>query len=251
MWTVQEEIGLQGARLLNLGLLGKPRHAFNWDGGAARKLTIGATGGYRMQIDIMGKASHAGGAPEAGSVRSRPPAWRSVVCKQSGWHGAICQGGRSGTSNVGVIQGGNATNVVADHVLLLAEARSHDAEFRQQIVQQIRVRISSGREPKRPMSRASRRGSRSKVDWTTKRFVCLPTIPVFEAAEQAVRRVGGEPELAVANGGLDANWLTSRGIPTVSLGCGQIGQHTVDEALDLDEFRTACRIALELATHRS
>ncbi len=62
LWTVQEEVGLQGARLLKLGLLGRPRHAFNWDGGSAHKVTIGATGGYRLTIGIEGKASHAGGA---------------------------------------------------------------------------------------------------------------------------------------------------------------------------------------------
>ena len=46
--------------------LGKPKLAFNFDGGSSEKLTLGATGGYRMQIDISGLASHAGGAPEAG-----------------------------------------------------------------------------------------------------------------------------------------------------------------------------------------
>jgi tripeptide aminopeptidase len=72
--------------------------------------------------------------------------------------------------------------------------------------------------------------------------------PCVLAAEMAVRRVGREPLRAVSNGGLDANWLTARGIPTVSLGCGQLGQHTLDEALDVADFHDACRIALCLAT---
>ncbi|NQT16324.1 MAG: M20/M25/M40 family metallo-hydrolase, partial [Planctomycetes bacterium] len=49
LWTVQEELGLLGARHARLGLLGKPRLAFNFDGGSSEKLTIGATGGYRME----------------------------------------------------------------------------------------------------------------------------------------------------------------------------------------------------------
>ena len=68
LWTIQEEIGLQGARNLNLSKLGRPQHAFNWDGGNASKLTIGATGGYRLEIEITGLASHAGGAPEKGDA---------------------------------------------------------------------------------------------------------------------------------------------------------------------------------------
>ena len=65
-WFVQEEIGLQGARNVSLAKLGNPPLAFNWDGGGPAKLTIGATGGIRMRIDITGIASHAGGAPEQG-----------------------------------------------------------------------------------------------------------------------------------------------------------------------------------------
>ena len=66
LWTVQEELGLQGTRHIRLDLLGKPRLAFNWDGGAVDKLTVGATSGHRMRIVVHGLASHAGGAPERG-----------------------------------------------------------------------------------------------------------------------------------------------------------------------------------------
>ncbi len=248
VWTVQEEIGLQGARLLNLGLLGKPRFAFNWDGGAAHKLTIGATGGYRMQVDVWGKASHAGGAPERGVSAITAAALAISRLQTSGWHGAIRQEGGVGTSNVGVIHGGTATNVVADHVGLLAEARSHDPAFRQQIIAQIESAFEqAAAETTNELGESARVRIQGRLDYEA---FCLPTDhPCVRAAEQAVRQVGGEPEWAIANGGLDANWLTCRGIPTVSLGCGQIGQHTVDEALDLDQYHIACRIAWELATN--
>ena len=72
--------------------------------------------------------------------------------------------------------------------------------------------------------------------------------PSVRAAICAIRRLGGEPITAVSNGGLDANWLTHRGIPTVSLGCGQENMHTTDEAVNLPEFRRACDIAMLLAT---
>ena len=37
-------------------------------------------------------------------------------------------------------------------------------------------------------------------------------------------------------------------ISTVTLGCGQVNQHMVTEALMVDEFLEACRIAMKLAT---
>ena len=52
---------------------------------------------------------------------------------------------------------------------------------------------------------------------------------------------------AISNGGLDANWMTARGVPTVTLGCGQENPHTPAERLDCAEFRRACEIARKLA----
>jgi tripeptide aminopeptidase len=247
LWTVQEEVGLQGARLLNLGLLGKPIYGFNWDGGAAHKVTVGATGGYRLQIEVTGKASHAGGAPERGVSAIVAASLAISRLHQAGWLGAVNHSGQAGTSNVGVIQGGIATNVVADYVKVMAEARSHDREFRGRIVEQIeRAFSTAASEVLNTQGDSARCAIEGRLDYES---FCLATDhPCVRLAEQAVRCCGGEPELAVANGGLDANWLTARGIPTVTLGCGQIGQHTADEALDVNEFRQACRIALELAT---
>ena len=52
--------------------------------------------------------------------------------------------------------------------------------------------------------------------------------PSVRAAAAAIEAAGGVVDYAVANGGLDANWLTAHGIPTVSLGCGQNSIHTAD-----------------------
>ena len=72
--------------------------------------------------------------------------------------------------------------------------------------------------------------------------------PCLLAAEAAIRGIGQEPQRAIANGGLDANWMSARGIPTVTLGCGQRNPHTVSERLDVAAYDSACRIALRLAT---
>ena len=72
--------------------------------------------------------------------------------------------------------------------------------------------------------------------------------PSVVAAIAAVKGEGREPEPAISNGGLDANWLTAHGIPTVTLGCGQRNIHSVHEELDIADFQLARRIALRLAT---
>jgi tripeptide aminopeptidase len=247
LWVIQEEVGLHGARHVELRRLGKPKLAFNFDGGPAAKLTMGATGGYRLKIDVHGLASHAGGAPEQGVSAIAIAGLAIADLVQHGWHGAIQKGAHSGTSNVGVIQGGAATNVVADQVAIRAEARSHDPVFRNQIVAAIRDAFE--RAAATVQNNAGRAG---KVDFDGRldyeSFRLADDEPCLLVAEAAVRRVGGEPLRAISNGGLDANWMSARGIPTVTLGCGQVNIHTTSESLDIGQFQTACRIALVLAT---
>ena len=72
--------------------------------------------------------------------------------------------------------------------------------------------------------------------------------PAVVIGSKAVRDAGLTPNLRISNGGLDANWMTDHGIPTVSFGCGQHDIHTAKEYLDLPEFFTGCAVALNLAT---
>ena len=247
LWTVQEEIGLHGARFVKLGLLGRPRLAFNFDGGSPAKITLGATGGYRMTIDIRGLASHAGGAPAEGVSAIAIASLAIADLVRGGWHGAVEMDGHTGSSNVGVIRGGEATNVVTDHVQLRAEARSHEPKFRQRIVKQIQRAFE--RAARQVRNTAGRHGSveiDGRLDYESFRLPRDEACVV--AAIAAVEAEGREPELAISNGGLDANWLTARGIPTVTLGCGQRNIHTAREELDIADFHLARRIALRLAT---
>jgi tripeptide aminopeptidase len=148
---------------------------------------------------------------------------------------------------VGVIRGGDATNVVTDHVFIRAEARSHDRKFRRLIVKEIKQAFQ--RALKKVVSADGKRG---RMNWTGRldydSFRLQTSEPCVQVAQTAVRSLGLEPELAIANGGLDANWTTRHGIPTVSLGCGQLNAHTVNEQLDLEQFHNACQVALTLAT---
>jgi tripeptide aminopeptidase len=221
--------------------------AFNFDGGSSQKVTVGATGGYRMKIRVTGIAAHAGGAPEDGVSAITIASLAIAQLHQEGWHGRIEKSGRLGTSNVGTIHGGDATNVVTPNVELRAEARSHHPAFRRRIIRAI----------ERAFQRAARKVRNRQGDCGGVRIDGRLDYEAFKlpddeqcvrAAEKAIAEVGGQPVRAISNGGVDANWTTARGIPTVTLGSGQKDAHTVSERLDLGQFRQACRIALRLAT---
>ena len=244
-FLIQEEIGLVGARYLDRRLVGKVDQAFNFDGGTMDKIRHGAIGGERMQILIRGHASHAGVAPEKGVNAIVIAAKAIAELKDRGLMGLIEIDGKRGTSNVGVIAGGEATNVVTPEVTLKVEARSHDGAFRSWIVEQIRHAFETAAREVRDDS-----GRHGTIEWTSQvdyeAFALPEDHPSVLQATHRLRQMGYDSKCEVANGGLDANWLFQHGIAAVTLGCGQAAIHTVDEHLLVDHYLAACRFAAEV-----
>jgi len=247
LWPVQEEVGLVGARHVSIAKLGKPKLSFNWDGGPPNMLVVGATGDCNIEIEVSGIASHAGSHPENGVNAAAIASLAIADLTRDGWHGLIQKGRNSGTSNIGAVSGGEATNVVMPNVHVRAEARSHDPKFRQKIVDQFRKAFEkAARELK---NSAGKRGSINfEASLKYESFRMDLNEPSVETAKSVLESLGMDPEYRISNGGLDANWMTAHGIPTVTMGCGQQGIHTVDEKLDVTKFLQACHVGLKLAT---
>lgn len=250
LWPIQEEIGLIGARFVRVEDLGHPELCFNWDGSAPNMACIGATGAYRFDVTIQGIASHAGVHPEQGANAIVMAALAIADLQNHGWHGLIQKGSKTGTSNIGVVNGGDATNVVTPLLQLKGEVRSHDPEFRKQLVEEFRGAFQRAVEQVKTSSGET--GSVEFIERLEYESFCLDenSVCVVEAI-RAIKAAGLEPQTRISNGGLDANWLSSRGLPTVTLGCGQQDVHTVKETLQIPAFLQACRIALLLATSNS
>ncbi len=242
---IQEEVGLEGARHLDNGLVGKVDRAFNFDGGTVDKLTNGAIGGERLEIHITGVPSHAGVAPEKGASAITMASLAIADLHGRGWLGKVVKDQGVGTANVGVIHGGEATNVVTPELTLKAEARSHDTAMRSRIVEEIRSAFEKAvASVKTEAGQAGRLRFESHVDYEA--FKLPENHPSILAADKAVRGLGRTPFIEVAGGGLDANWLFVHGIEAVTMGCGQINIHTADERLEIADYLDACRIATAL-----
>lgn len=246
-FAVQEEIGLYGARFVTANKLGSPKLCFNWDGGDPRYVNVGATGDYAIEIEIEGLASHAGVHPERGVNAIAIASLAIADLVQNGWHGLIEKGKHRGTSNVGIVHAGEATNVVTPSLTLKAEARSHDPVFRKKIVEAYRKAFEkAAKSVKSAEGKAGRVTFNSDLKYES--FRLNPNEPVVSLAKSAIERIGLTPELCIGNGGLDANWMTAHGFPTVTLGCGQKDIHTVNESLHVPSFLQGCQVALLLAS---
>lgn len=245
LFSVGEEIGLWGAKEVNPADLGHPVMGFNIDSGDPRRVIVGAIGAHRWEVKIKGISAHAGVHPEHGVSAALIAARAIAAISEKGYFGLIGKDGRTGTSNVGVIEGGEATNQVTDKVFIKGESRSHDPEFLEEITATIQQTFEAA-----AASVVSSKGRAGAVE-----FICHKDYHAFRISEnepavartiRALEGLGLEAVPEVTNGGLDANYYNVKGIPTVTLGAGQHNPHTVDEYADVNEYLTACRLLLRI-----
>jgi tripeptide aminopeptidase len=251
VFFVQEEVGLVGARGLDLSLLGEPLPAmcFNLDGGAVDELVTAVIGTARFTIDITGIPAHAGAHPAAGLSAAMLAAHALADLDRAGWHGRIEKAAGVGSANVGIVQGGQGSNVVMPALHILAEARSHDPSFRAQI-----MAAWQGAFTRVVQERTNEQGQHGAVSFgpgpTYEAFALDEQEPVVQRALQAAGRCGIAARPVNNDGGMDANWIVAHGIPAVTLGVGQRCVHQPEEWIDLATFDQACRLINEIAYWR-
>jgi tripeptide aminopeptidase len=256
LFTVREESGLHGARELDPKDLSGATMCFNVDSKVPAELITGAVGQENWDVEILGKASHAGVAPEKGISATLVASIALTEAHRNGWFGKVVKPEGTGSSNPGVFGGkndkpaGDATNVVTDYVYIKGEARSSDIAFAGRIANGFRDAFAKAKAEVQ-----DHEGATAEVKFESKpsypSFNLADDSPAVLRAKQAAELLGMKPTTVFSNGGLDANWLDKHGVPTVTIGAGQYEIHTVNEYVKLSEFADGCRLAVALATLES
>ena len=253
LFTVREESGLHGARELNPADLGGPTMCINVDGQLASDLIIGAVGQENWEVEIRGRASHAGVAPEKGISATLVGAIALAEAQNAGWFGKVVKPDGRGTSNVGIFGGkdgkpaGDATNVVTDYAFIKGEARSPEAAFATKIAEGYGDAFAKAKEQVK-----DHEGDTAEVAFRHQTayppFKLEENSPVVKRAIKALEMLGIKANCLFSNGGLDANWLDKHGIPTITIGAGQAEIHTIKEYVNLAEYEKGCRLGILMAT---
>lgn len=247
LFTVREETGLWGARFSERALLKKCRFGYNLDGSDPATFVVGAPSSDKFTIHIQGRASHAGAAPEKGVNTSTVFALAASALAKGGWLGKIKKGKNEGTSNIGVVRGGDATNIVMASLTVEAEARSYSHAFLNRIIATFKKEFE-----KAARSVKNTEGVRAKVKMERSRiyttFDLSENERVVSRALSAADSLGLEAALKKQFGGLDANWFNAYGLPTLTLGAGGRDAHTVGERLNVRQYLDACELVVRLAT---
>lgn len=249
VFFIQEEVGLVGARGLDVGLLGEPlpTMCINLDGGKVEEVVTAVIGSQRFTIDITGVAAHAGSRVAEGVSAAVIASKAIAELEQAGWHGRINKPEGSGTSNVGIIEGGKGSNVVMPSLHILAEARSHDPQFRRKIIDTWQDTFKRA-----AASVTNIHNQHGAVVFgpgpTYEAYALHADAPVVKKVKQAAEQIGLAIKLVSDDGGMDANWVVAHGIPCVTLNIGQRDIHTPDEWIDLHDFERACQLVIAIAT---
>ena len=217
VFTMAEEDGLRGAKELDLDGLRSPM-GFVFDHASPIGEVITAAPTYkRLAATFEGKEAHSGIRPEDG--RSAVQAAAVAVARMD-----LGRLDDQTTANVGMIAGGTASNVVAGHCRIDAEARSLDDE---------RASVVIGAMVDACGWAASEHECDVDVEVTEMfRGYRLPTsAPSVAIATAALERCGVEPRMASTGGGSDANAFNAAGFESVLLANGTEANHTPDESV--------------------
>jgi tripeptide aminopeptidase len=220
--TVGEESGLVGAKALDRSMItAKYGYALDSDGKVG-DIVVAAPTQAKVRATIIGKTAHAGVAPEKG-VSAITMAAKAIAKMPLG------RIDEETTANIGRFEGGTQTNIVCDHVEILAEARSLVTEKMEAQVQKMKAAFESV---------AAEMGGRAEVEITVMYpgFKFADGDHVVEVAKRAVAKIGRQSALQKSGGGSDANVIAGHGIPTVNLAVGYEDIHTTNEKMPVEEL---------------
>ncbi|MGH2981834.1 MAG: M20/M25/M40 family metallo-hydrolase [Solirubrobacterales bacterium] len=229
IFTVAEEDGLRGAKALDTEALRSP-FGFVIDHASPIGEVIDAAPTYqRLDAAFEGIEAHAGIKPEDG---------HSAIAAAAAAVAAMDLGrlDEETTANVGIIEGGSASNIVAGQCRIEGEARSIDPE---------RAAATVGSMVDACTWAATEHGCDVNVE-VTELFrgyrAEAGSVPARLAAA-ALERCGHAPRRTATGGGSDANALVVSGWDCVLLANGTDANHTPEEsvpAAHLDQMLEVC-----------
>lgn len=226
--TVAEEQHLTGSHHLEPERLAA-REAYVLDtSGPPGLAVLQAPGHIALTFEVHGQAAHAGIAPEAG-ISAIQAAARGIALMPLG------RIGESSTANIGRIEGGGETNVVADYCRVTAECRSLGAESLRALADEMRsaMQLAADQSGARLVIHESRSYEPYQVDREH---------PVVRRFVKACGLTGLPVRLGATGGGSDNNILALHGIVGIVLSCGMMKVHSCQEEISIRDLVDTARL---------
>ena len=240
IFSICEEVGLLGAKNVDVSKL-KCKYGIVFDSDDPGFLFTKGPNSNHMEFKIHGLESHAGVAPEEGISAIKIAAEGLANMKL----GRIDQ---ETTANIGQIEGGMATNIIPNLVVLKGEARSHSEEKLEAQTAHMQKCLEDAAS-KYEVTVAGKT-TKARVESRVERDYSSMDVPdsshVVQLVIKAAQRMGLEVKTMASGGGCDANVFNRKGIECANLGTGMRAIHTVNEWLDVKDMYASAEMTLEI-----
>ncbi|MCX7749239.1 MAG: M20/M25/M40 family metallo-hydrolase [Clostridia bacterium] len=232
VFTIAEEVGLLGAKYLDYDKIHAKYGFVMDDGGKIGHVANRAPSQDKIDITVKGKAAHAGVEPQKGISAIQIAADAISGMKL----GRIDP---ETTANIGIISGGQATNIICDTVEIKAESRSRDEN-------KLRTQTDHMREC---FERAAKKFGGSvvfKAEQMYPSFHVVETDEICDILRKAADEVGIKLELEATGGGSDTNIINSKGIRAVDISVGMDKVHSVEEQIAIEDLVKAAQFLVAI-----
>ncbi|MEO0235070.1 MAG: M20/M25/M40 family metallo-hydrolase [candidate division WOR-3 bacterium] len=242
--TVAEEVGLKGAKNLDFSVL-KAKEGYALDSEDIEGIFNRAPSQNFIDITVEGIESHAGMSPEKGisAIKVLSDAISNMP------FGRIDS---ETTANIGVIEGGLASNIVAKKCSVKGEVRSHDEERLKYYTEKIKEAVYNAISKNRitlPDGSVKTATCKIEVEKAYSAMYVKDDEPVLQRAINVYKNLKIPYRILTGGGGSDANIFNEHGIKTIILGTGMKNVHTVDEYILENDLIMLTRIILGLMTY--
>jgi tripeptide aminopeptidase len=236
--TICEESGLRGAKHFDCNRL-RSRRGLVLDVDGVCELITRAPAANHVSVTLHGLAAHAGICPEQG-LSAIQLAAEAIAGMRLG------RVDEETTANLGVIQGGLASNIVPDSVVVRGEARSLSVEKLEAQTAHMRERFEAAVAGRSVMVGDRVHRAQAKVD-VRRQYDALDVgeeASIVQLVRAAAAESGRACRTRATGGGSDANVFAARGIEIANLGCGMREIHTINEWVDLKDVVVTAELVL-------
>ncbi|HAS63579.1 MAG TPA: peptidase M20 [Vibrio sp.] len=234
-FTVHEEGGLRGSEHFDMNMIQSNKAIVLDTGGPIGTIVNAAPGQQKIVATIKGRPAHAGLAPEEGISAISVAADAITQMK-------LLRIDEETTANIGIVEGGNATNIVMPELKIIAEARSlNDEKLTKQVDHMIETFQTA----------AAKHGAEVEIESTRayNAFVLDDAHPHIEQVKASFSAIGAEPNTKATGGGSDANNFNKLGLTTVNISTGMAKVHTTEEYIAIDDMVKVTEFVKHYLTH--
>jgi len=232
VFTICEEMGLLGSRLLDISRL-KSKNAFVFDCSLPPGNIVSQTPTvFEFEIVCKGRAAHAAISPEKG-VHSIKIAAGAISQIETG------RLKENTVFNIGVINGGSATNIVPEKTKIKGEIRC----FRDDLLNKILTDTQKVFEKEAKKYGGSIEFKKEKKYLG---FNLKEDDPTIKIVKSAMNNLNKRCILNKYTGGSDANNFSEKGIDAVNIGLGTENVHSKDEAISIDNIIFSSNLFIEI-----